>query len=119
MAFIAEIFFQFLFEGLEDLGFHQLSGKRRPHPFVSAIGYALSGVAFGAIRLSLLDKPFLNEQTWRIANVAITPVILGFAMAYLGKYRTKKRKKTVRLETFFNAYLFALGFALIRFFFAE
>jgi cytochrome c biogenesis protein CcdA len=51
--------------------------------------------------------------------VVITPIILGFAMAHVGKYRTKKRKKTVRLETFFNAYLFALGFALIRFFFAK
>lgn len=110
MAFIAEIFFQFLFEGLANLGFHKLSGKRRPHPFVSA---------FGAISLSLLEKPFLNEQAWRIANMVITPVILGFAMAHMEKHRTKKRKKTVRLETFFNAYLFALGFALIRFFFAK
>lgn len=93
MAFIAEIFFQFLFEGLADLGFHQLSGKRRPHPFVSAIGYALLGVAFGAISLSLLDKPFLNEQTWRIATVAITPVILGFAMAYLGNIEPRRERR--------------------------
>ena len=114
----AELFFQFLVEGLADVGVHLLSGNRRAHPLVSAIGYAILGVVLGAASLSLIKEPFLYEPAWRIANVIITPVFVGFAMGYVGKYREKKGKKTVRLETFLNAYLFALGFALIRFFFA-
>ena len=114
----AELFFQFLVEGLADLGIHTLSGRRKAHPLVSAIGYALLGVILGALSLALIKDPFLEEPTWRIVNVIITPVFVGGAMGFVGTHRAKKGKKTVSLETFFNAYLFALGFALIRYFFA-
>ena len=54
-------------------------------------------------------------NVWRLANLIITPVICGYAMGALGRFRTSRGSATMRLDTFSYGYLFGLGMALVRY----
>ena len=54
-------------------------------------------------------------NVWRLANLIITPVICGYAMGALGRFRTSRGSAPMRLDTFSYGYLFALGMALVRY----
>ena len=48
-------------------------------------------------------------------NLLVTPVLAGLAMVALGKLRLARGQDTVMLDRFVYAYVFALGFAVLRF----
>lgn len=126
MEFIFEIIFQFfgellvsvLFEGLSELGEHSLKEtfRRKPkHPFLSMIGYSLWGAIAGGISFLILPNSFIDHAHLRIANLLLTPVLIGCIMMYIGKLRTKKGQKLVKLDRFGYAFCFAFAMALVRF----
>jgi len=121
-GFLLEIFGEALLQGafelLAELGFHGLAEpiKRRGplNPFLAAVGYLLYGAMAGGLSL-LLPKLFIVPNVWRLANLIVTPVICGYAMASLGRFRTRRGSAAMRLDTFSYGYLFALGMALVRY----
>ena len=120
--FLLELLWEFLLQGafelIAELGFRGLGEplKRRGpiNPFLAAIGYLLYGAIAGGVSL-LIPKMFVVPQVWRLANLFVTPIICGYAMAALGRFRSRRGSEPIRLDTFSYGYLFALGMALVRY----
>ena len=117
--FLGEILLQAAAEALIELGLHSLGEpfRRRPNPWLAALGYLLFGAVFGG--LSLLAFPHnMVPPAWRIANLALTPIIAGALMAAMGAWRAGRGQSVLRIDRFAYGYLFALSMALVRFTFA-
>ena len=54
-----------------------------------------------------------------LERFSFTPLVIGFVMLLVGSWRAKHGLSVLRIERFAYGYLFALGLALIRFFFAK
>lgn len=118
-SLLGEFLLQVVGEALIELGFHSLAERfrRPPNPWLAAIGYALLGAIVGGI--SLLAFPnYLVPGAWRVANLIATPIAVGCFMVIMGAWRARRGEPVLRIDRFAYGYLFALGVALIRFYFA-
>jgi hypothetical protein len=86
-------------------------------PVFAAAGYLLLGVGFGAISVHIF--PHHIFQPFRIHGISliVSPFITGLIMWQIGLARRRKGEDTVRIESFWYGFTFALGVALVRFFF--
>ena len=119
LEFVGEFLFQALIQALVELGFHVVAEpfRKTPNSIVAALGYLLLGTITGL--LSLWPAPSHLASHWRIANVVFTPLVIGFVMLLVGSWRARQGLSVLRIERFAYGFLFALGIALIRFFFAK
>jgi hypothetical protein len=117
---LGEFILQALGEALVELGLHSLAEpfRRPPNPWLAALGYTLFGAIFGALSLLVFSHNFVPGP-WRWANLVATPLALGGVMAALGAWRARRGDAVLRIDKFSYGYLFALSFALVRFFFAS
>ena len=125
MEFVFEILFQFfgelllqlLFEALSEVGLHGVKDTlRKPRNLVlSTIGFAVWGAVAGAVSLLIFPESPIRNPDLRLVNLLVTPVLAGLAMVALGKLRLARGQDTVMLDRFVYAYVFALGFAVLRF----
>ena len=123
LGWVAEILLQVLFEALAEAGLRSLRAPFKParetSPLVAAVGYAIYDAVFGGISLWFFPAPYL-EATWaRIANVGVSPLVAGAAMSMMGAWRRGRGEALIRLDRFSYGVLFALSFAVVRFFFAQ
>jgi hypothetical protein len=124
IEFIVEVLFEFLFqvvvEVLVELGLHSASEvNRKPvGPVLAALGYALAGAILGALSLLVLPT-HLVAHPWRIANLIGTPIAVGGVMVAMGAFRARRGEEVLRIDRFAFGYVFALCFALVRFYFAK
>ena len=122
LEFIAEIFIevflQFLFEVLAECGLHAFKRKPLKNPALAASGYLIFGGILGGLSLLVLPSSFIAFPLGRIANLIISPLLVGLAMAWIGRWRSKRGNESIRLERFWYGALFALGLALVRFIWA-
>jgi MYXO-CTERM domain-containing protein len=58
---------------------------------------------------------FIASHLGRVANVVVTPILAGAAMAMLGAWRRRRDQSTVLLDRFAYAFIFAMAMALVRF----
>lgn len=118
LQFAFEILAQLVFELLAELGVRCLAEPfRRPeptHPLMAAMGYLIFGAIAGGVSL-MLPKMFELPQSLKLANLVLTPIACGFAMALYGKLLSRRGNDTIRLDTFIYGYLFALAMASVRF----
>lgn len=61
----------------------------------------------------------MASKSLRVANAALSPIVAGLSMAALGAWRAKRGQAVLRIDKFSYGYLFALSFALVRFWFAS
>ena len=87
------------------------------NPVVAFIGYSLFGAAVGVISLLFLPHPFVHPSRFHGISLIISPVLGGFGMSCVGWIMRKRNKKVMQLESFGYGFAFALGIALVRFFF--
>lgn len=130
MEFFFEVILQFLFEFLLQLlmevfteaGFQSLSevfkDRQVRNPWAAAFGYFLLGAALGGLSLLIFHKTMIRKPEIRMANLLITPFLMGLVMVLIGKLRRKKGYTLVRLDRFGYGFLFAFGMALVRFLYA-
>jgi uncharacterized membrane-anchored protein len=115
-----EVILQFFGEFLVELGWR--SGKevfrqrKVRNPWLAAIGSLLLGSIVGLASLAIIPKHFIQSELLQLVNLLMTPVLAGLAMWWIGRFRTKRNQQTIRLESFWRGYLFALGMALLRYF---
>jgi hypothetical protein len=119
-----EILFEVLFEAvlqivleiLFELGIRRTKdGSARPaSPWLAAFAYILLGAVAGGISLLLFPSLFLKTPAARYTNLLLTPLAAGAVMATLGKWRSHREHRLVRLDRFVYAYLFALTVAVVR-----
>src|SRR5438067_13683789 len=108
LQFVGEIVVQALFALLAELGFRSLAAPfRRPrNPVLATIGFALWGIAAGAISVWIFPTSPIHSPLFRQMNLVVTPVTLGFLMTLVGKIRLKKGQDLMRLDRFGYAFLF-------------
>ena len=119
--FLAELLLQVFGEALIEMGFHAVAEpfRKPPRPWIAAIGYFLFGAIIGGLSLLLVASHMVNDKGLRVANLVLTPIAAGLCMGALGAWRARRGQTVLRLDRFSYGYLFALAFALVRFFFAR
>ena len=120
-GFFGELVLQLFGEILFEIGLHSLVEPfhKKPNPWLAAIAYALFGAALGGVSLLVFPDYLMANKGLRVANTALSPIVAGLSMAAIGKWRAKRGQDVLRIDKFAYGYLFALGFALVRFVFAS
>jgi len=84
--------------------------------------YTLLGVLAGALSLVVLPHPLIHREhpiRFHGISLLISPIIAGLVLSSVGAVMRRWGKKVTPVETFGYGFAFALGMALIRFFFAK
>jgi hypothetical protein len=118
--FLGEFLLQLVVEGLFELGLRSLAApfRRRPNPWLAALGYTLFGGLGGAFSLLAFPSHLISSRALRVANLAITPVAVGLLMCAMGVWRARRGQPVLRIDRFAYGYLFAISLALLRFYYA-
>ena len=110
---------QLLFQGVPQMSGHALKANSpRKTPVRrewAAVGYALFGTLAGAASLWLMPNLFIKSDPVRFANLIITPLLSGLVMGWMGSWRRRHDKNTVRIESFAYGFCFAFAMAVVRF----
>ncbi len=91
--------------------------KRSPKPLspsLAAIGYLGWGALAGALSLWILPQHFIRTPWLGIANLFLTPLLVGFMMAKLEALRRNCQQELIHLDSFAYGFCFAFGMALVR-----
>lgn len=120
LELFAELVLSVALEILVELGLFAArdAGARVPGPWASAAGHTLLGATLGGLSLLVLPHRLLHDPVLAGANLVITPVLAGTAMAGVGALRRRRGQPLVRLDSFAFGALFALAFAGVRWAFA-
>lgn len=81
----------------------------------AAAGYAAIGAICGAISLWFVPILLLAGGGLRLANLLVTPVLVGALMGAMGAWRRRVGWARIRLDTFAFGFCFAFAMALVRF----
>jgi len=117
-----ELIFQLLLEVISEIGIRTFTGRMRSPgdaPSTAFLDYLLLGGIIAAISLLFVPHHLISSPFGRIANMVLTPLLVGGFMMRLGSWRERRNQKLIRLDEFAFGYCFALEIALIRFFFAK
>jgi hypothetical protein len=120
-----EFLLQMLFEAIAELFGHvfKASAPRRDkaplRPELAAVGYVLLGAASGAASLWLMPTLFIRSEPLRFVNLVVTPLLSGATMGWIGSWRRRHDKTTLRLESFAYGFSFAFAMAVVRFVFGH
>lgn len=79
---------------------------------------AILGFAAGHVSLQFYGA-VIKTRSLQIANLIVMPLVVGTMMHYLGRLKESRGRKAMVLDKFLGGYLFALTFALARFFLAN
>jgi len=110
-----ELLLQLALELLAEVGLRIVKPRAQPlHPLAGGVGYALLGAIAGGLSLWWFPQLFIASHAGRIANVVVTPILSGGAMAMLGAWRRRRDQHTVLIDRFAYAFIFAMAMALIR-----
>ncbi len=120
MEFLFELLFEFVIqivlELLAEVGLRSIAApfRRKPNPWLAALGYALLGAAAGGLSLLVFPQHIASEPL-RLANLVLVPFATGLAMMAMGAWRSKRGDGLLRIDRFGCGYLFALSLALVRY----
>ncbi len=118
-----EFFLQLIVEVLSECGFHsfknRFGNKPLSNPWVASAVYLVLGLIIGAASVVIFRNSFIHSPTIRLANLFLTPILVGGCMALIGWFRRKREQELIRLDQFGYGFLFAFGMSLIRFIFAN
>lgn len=81
--------------------------------------YFLLGIAAGFVSLFYFPNRVVHHSYIHGSSLLLSPLLVGSGMALLGSDLRRRDKLTIRLETFTCGFAFALGMALIRFFYIK
>jgi len=89
------------------------------NPILAGAGYFLLGTLLGIASLRLFPHPLVHPSRFHGISLVISPLVTGLIMSQLGGLLRRKGKQSVRIESFGYGFIFALGLAIIRFFFSR
>lgn len=121
LQLLGEFLLQVIGEALVELGLHSLAEpfRKPPNPWLAALGYVIFGAVLGALSLLVLAHHLTPEGPLRWLNLLLTPVAVGGLMVAMGAWRARRGDPLLHINHFFYGFLFALSWALVRFFFAS
>jgi VIT1/CCC1 family predicted Fe2+/Mn2+ transporter len=120
LELLLEIGVQIFGELLVELVLRPLAAtfEKRPNPVTAAFGYAMLGGIVGGLSLLLMPNHWLQNPGAQIANLIVSPIVAGIAMAIVGRWRESRGQELIRLDRFSYGYLFAFVSTLVRYVFA-
>jgi hypothetical protein len=119
---LGEVLIQLVGELLVELGGHALpkGESRKPaDPWLATLFYAVIGALLGWLSLLVFPTHLTPVGLWRGLNLIASPVLAGLCMSLLGAWRKGRGQELIRLDRFLCGFVFALAFALVRFFLAR
>lgn len=123
LVFLLELFGEAALQLLVELGARSLVAPFRRegtlHPGYSAAGYVFFGALMGGLSLLVFPDLFVRSKVGRVANLVLTPLLSGAAMAGLRLLRERRGKTTILLDRFAYGFLFALAMGGVRFAFGH
>lgn len=101
--------------------FTSLAESVKANQVLTGFIYALLGAMAGALSLLLLPHPMMRLAPRRFHGISllISPILAGLVLSTVGSVMRRWGKKVTPIATFGYGFAFALGMALIRFFFAR
>jgi hypothetical protein len=119
----AELLFEFAIQGVFELLGHGLaklfSKKNSPlSPWLTVLGYMIMGAIAGGISIWWIPMHLAKSPAVHLLNLALTPIMLGFAFELFGRWKTKVEKPRYAFDRFSYGFTFALTMGLVRYFFA-
>jgi hypothetical protein len=78
----------------------------------------LLGGVLGGVSLVVFPHKFAVPAWLQIANIVVSPIVVGVAMVWVGRWRAQRNEQAIFLYKFWFGFAFALTFALVRFRFA-
>jgi hypothetical protein len=101
--------------------FTGLAEAVKDNRFLTGFTYALLGALAGALSVLILPHTLIHREPpirFHGMSLIISPIIAGLVLSSVGVFMRRWGKKAIPIETFSYGFAFALGMALIRFFFA-
>ena len=118
LEFLVTLIFEFSAEfGLRSAN-HILYNKRT-NVYVSLLGYIVLAIIFAGISLLVFKNHFFQNENLRHYSLLIMPIILGLLMKYKGSRMQRKGLDTIKLDSFWYGFSFALTFGLVRYLLAS
>ena len=117
LFFFFEFLIQLLVEALFHLGLDVRKNQKENRPILAFFGYIVLGFFAGLISLLIFPELLIKSTSLVYTNLIISPLLIGVIMSLLGRYKRSKGKLLIKMDTFLYGYIFALSFALVRFFF--
>ena len=124
LELLIELFGGLVMEGIAELLSRFAAEVLQPQPkpaFIHvprAIVCELAGVLAGVISLLFVSRHIITSPFLRLLNLALTPLIMAFALVLWGRFLQRRDRDRTPLNHFVCAYGFAVCYMLIRFFFA-
>ena len=120
LELLIELFGGLIMEGLAELisRFWVAVARTEPNPSVvhlpRAIVCQIAGTAAGAISLLFASQHIITSPALRLVNLALTPLIMAYALVAWGRFLQKHDRDRTPLNRFVCAYSFAICYMLIR-----
>ncbi len=109
---ICQLVIELLWEGIGEA----FRWKRTRDPILSAFGWTVLGAATGAASLLIFPTPILRHTRFQGVSLIVAPLVTGSLMKFFGDELRSRGKKPTSLMTFWSGGMFALAFALVRFY---
>lgn len=120
LEIIGELLLQVVLEVMGEIGLQSMAEpfRKPPNPWLASIGYFIFGAIAGGFSL-LVFPHHLVAESLRVANLFLTPVVVGLLMSWMGMWRAKHGQTVLRMDRFSYGFLFAFSLALVRYWFAK
>lgn len=119
LELVLEIVVQAAAELILELGGESLAtafSKRKERSLpLALLGWTFIGAACGGLSALMVSDRLIPWQGPPGVSLALSPLLCGILMKWIGDRRRGKGKATTALATFWGGSLFAFGFALVRF----
>ena len=117
--FLLEYFVVLVSEILLRLGRGVFASFQVENPITAFLVYLFWGMVTGGFSLLFLPHRIVHRSRVPGISLIASPVLVGLLMSFTGSMLRKRGKSTVRIESFAYGFAFALGIAIIRFWFAK
>ena len=120
---VAEVLLEVALEAIVATIFRSIrnlvAGSNEISPVLATAVYLLLGTGFGILSLFLLPHALIHRSRFHGASLVISPLLTGLVMTQVRLVLRRKGTDSVQIESFGYGFTFALGVAIVRFFFVS
>jgi hypothetical protein len=120
---LAEMLFEVFLGAIVDLIVRSIrnlvAGSNAIGPVLATAVYLLLGIGLGLLSVLLLPHSLIHRSRFHGLSLVVSPVLTGLVMSQVGRSLRRQGKDSIQIESFGYGFTFALGVAIIRFFFVS
>jgi hypothetical protein len=115
LEFVCEEIIAFLWRAMKEI----FAESAFDNPVLATVGYLALGTATGGLSLLAFPHPLVHPSRMHGISMLISPIVTGSLMSLVGYALRRRGKEPAQIESFGYGFTFALGMAVIRFFFVK